>query len=215
MYLLTILRAAEDGHEGPLGLASLAERLAVSPASANEMVRKMAGRGLVTYEPYKGASLTEAGSTVAMRVVRSRRLWSRFLADRLGFSPRQADAMACDLEHVTTVEAVERLADYLGHPESGPLGHPIPRAGSLLRESQSESLVSIPAGDTVEVVTVIGDNQAVSFLTASGVEAGERLTILATGAAGVLMRTRRGEVHLDATFAGTVRVRPAGGGHAG
>jgi len=130
MYLLTILRAGERGHRGPLGLAQLAERLAVSPASVNEMIRKMADRGLVAYEPYKGASLTAAGTEVAVRVVRTRRLWARFLADHLGFSPQQADSMACDLEHVTPPEAVDRLADYLGHPESGPLGRPIPDAGS-------------------------------------------------------------------------------------
>jgi DtxR family Mn-dependent transcriptional regulator len=117
MYLLTISRALEEGHEGPLGLAALAERLGVSSASANEMIRKMADRDLVAYEPYKGASLTSAGSAIARRVLRTRRLWARFLADHLGFTPAEADEMACDLEHVTSSGAAERLADYLGHPE--------------------------------------------------------------------------------------------------
>ncbi|MBU1227754.1 MAG: metal-dependent transcriptional regulator [Actinobacteria bacterium] len=215
MYLLTILLAAEDGHDGPLGLASLAERLAVSPASANEMVRKMEGRGLVDYEPYRGASLTGTGYGVAARVVRARRLWARFLADHLGFTPQESDAMACDLEHVTTTEAVERLAEFLGHPESCPLGRPIPAAGTVPGTPSAHSLDSLPAGRGAEVIAVSAGREAAGFLTASGVRPGGVVTVVATGGEGVLVRTDRGELHLDAATAALVLVRVIGGAHAG
>lgn len=214
MYLITILRAAEEGHAGPLGLAALAQRLAVSTASVNEMVRKMAQRGLVAYEPYRGASLTEQGNAVAIRVVRSRRLWARFFADHLGFTPQEADAMACELEHVVTSQAVDRLADYLGNPRSGPLGHPIPRAGSREGPPPTVSLALIRAGIGAEVVAISAGREAVGFLAANGIEPGEHLTVVATGSEGVLVRTPRSEVHLDRSTAETVVVR-AGGGSAG
>ncbi len=210
MYLLTLLRAAEDGHVGPLGLASLAERLEVSPASANEMIRKMAGRGLVDYEPYKGASLTGAGNGVAGRVVRARRLWARFLADHLGFTPGEADEMACDLEHVTTTAAVERLDEFLGHPESCPLGRPIPPAGAPSGTAPALSLGSLPVGVGAEVIAVTAGREATGFLTASGVCPGGPVTVVATGGEGVLVRTARGDLHLDSATAALVLVRSTG-----
>jgi len=213
MYLLTILRAVEQGHEGPLGLASLAERLEVSPASANEMIRKMADRGLVAYEPYKGASLTDAGSGVAKRVVRARRLWARFLADHLGFTPREADAMACELEHVASADAIDRLDDFLGHPESGPLGRPIPEAVAHPGVSPAETLSSIPAGAAAEVIAVTAGRETVRFLAVSGVGPGDTVTVIATGAQGVLLGTARGELHLDTGAAASVLVRPKDSSH--
>jgi len=214
MYLLTIHRAVEDGHEGPLGLASLAERLAVSPASANEMVRKMACRGLVAYEPYKGTSLTEAGGGVAKRVLRARRLWARFLADHLGFTPQEADTMACDLEHSTTTEAVDRLAGFLGHPESDRLGRPIPGAGTGPGSPATASLDTVPAGVAVEVIEVTAGLEADRFLSASGVQPGEAVTVVATSGEGVLVRTVRCELHMDTETAASVLVRPDRDAHA-
>lgn len=213
MYLLTISRAAEDGHEGPLGLAALAEHLGVSSASANEMVRKMAGRDLVTYEPYKGASLTPLGSSIARRVLRTRRLWARFLADHLGFTPREADAMACDLEHVTTADAAERLAEHLGHPGVDPLGRTIPAPDLLADRLIPESLAVVPPGTSAEVVAVTAGAQATSFLEASGIHPGEVITVIASGGEGVLVSGAKGEIHLDRATATAVTVR-SGVGHA-
>ena len=210
MYLLTIAVAAEDGHQGPLALAALAEALQVSPASVNEMVRKLEGRDLVSYEPYHGVSLTEAGLVVAHRVLRTRRLWARFLADHLGFTPHQADAMACDLEHVTPEEAAERLADYLGNPEAGPLGRPIPGASSVSGRPSPEPLTSVPAGVTAELAVVAATGPAAGFLAGSGLEPGAVVEVLAIGGGGVLLGTARGQVHLVESTAAAILVHPLG-----
>jgi len=211
MYLLTIAMAAEDGHQGLLALASLAEALQVSSASVNEMVRKLEGRGLVSYEPYHGVSLTGEGLAVALRVLRTRRLWARFLADHLGFTPRQADAMACDLEHVTPEEAAERLASYLGNPDSGPLGRPIPGMSSSSERPAPVPLTSVPAGVTAELIVVAATGPAAGFLAGSGLEAGAIVEVIATGGGGVLLDTARGQVHLVESAAAVVLVHPLGG----
>ncbi|MCP4226088.1 MAG: metal-dependent transcriptional regulator, partial [Actinomycetia bacterium] len=65
MYLITIAMAAEEGHEGPVPVPRLAQALEVSRVSANEMVKKLAERGLVAYTPYKGADLTAEGAVIA------------------------------------------------------------------------------------------------------------------------------------------------------
>ena len=129
MYLITVARAAEDGRTGPVPVAMLAEHLGVSVASTNEMVRKLAARDLLTYEPYRGVELTPLGARVSERVLRTRRLWSTFLANHLGLSPTEADDQACLLEHVTMPEATERLAAAL-HQLTG--RHPVEGEERLL-----------------------------------------------------------------------------------
>ena len=78
------------------------------------------------YQPYHGVALTSAGRRVAGRVLRGRRLWACFLSGRLGYSPGEADTLACSLEHVTPPEAADRLARFLGDPAADPFDRPIP-----------------------------------------------------------------------------------------
>ena len=61
MYLITVAVAEEEGRPGPLPLADLAQSLAISPVSANQMVRRLEERGLVEYHPYHGVALTPPG----------------------------------------------------------------------------------------------------------------------------------------------------------
>ena len=126
MYLITVALAEEEGRPSPLPLADLAQALAISPVSANQMVRRLGERGLMEYHPYRGVSLTVAGRQEAWRVLRGRRLWATFLVEHLGFTPEEADALACRLEHVTSPEAADRLGGFLGDPVVGPLGQSIP-----------------------------------------------------------------------------------------
>lgn len=114
MYLLKIALLQTDNQ--PVPVPALAQELAVSPVSANEMCRKMVDRDLVQYEPYKGVTFTPQGSRVVRHILRSRRLWEVFFVDKLNFSPDEAEEIACRFEHVTPETLTERLAAFLGHP---------------------------------------------------------------------------------------------------
>jgi Mn-dependent DtxR family transcriptional regulator len=59
MYVLRTALLQRDSQ--PVPLAHLAQELAVSPSSANEMCRKLTHEGLMTCEPYRGVTLTAAG----------------------------------------------------------------------------------------------------------------------------------------------------------
>jgi DtxR family Mn-dependent transcriptional regulator len=207
MYLITVARATEDGHATPIPVSLIAGSLHVSVASANEMIRKLAARGLVTYEPYRGVALTPIGDDVATRVLRTRRLWATFLADHLGFSPTEADDQACELEHVTTPGAADRLADFLGDPETGPLGHPIPRHAARQSEVATLALADAPAGAVVETMSTNAAGAVRAFLDAEGVVPGARLTVVATGHSGVVVALGDTSVHLTHDVAAAVAVR--------
>jgi DtxR family Mn-dependent transcriptional regulator len=106
----------------------------ISSVSANEMIKKLVARDLVTYEPYKGVTLTAEGQTQALRVIRRHRLWERFLADMLGLPWDRVHDEACQLEHATSPLVEEKLAQFLGEPETCPHGHPVTGADCCREE---------------------------------------------------------------------------------
>lgn len=212
MYLITIARATEDGHQGPLPVPQVADVLSVSRVSANEMVKKLVSRGFIEYEPYHGVSLTPAGSSIANRVLRRRRLWSSFLAEHLGMSPSVADSAACDFEHVTSLEVATRLAQFLGDPTVDPEGKPIPASDDAAETRVPEILLGdFAAGRMGRVVRVEGDLATRSFLLDQGVTEGAVLTLLAVGSdRGCLVDTPRGHTHLSPSISSGVVVTPVG-----
>jgi DtxR family Mn-dependent transcriptional regulator len=210
MYLITVARAAEEGMAGPVPVAALAADLAVSVASANEMVRKLAVKGLVEYLPYKGVELTDTGGRIAGRVLRTRRLWATFLAEHLDFSASEADALACHLEHVTPPDAAERLAAYLGDPRIGPLGHAIPpRSGAAVR-AETVPLSGVPVGSTVEISSMPATGEIRRFLAAEGLAPGTTITVRAAGASGQLIGIGGRELHIAAEIAESIGVTSGG-----
>lgn len=211
MYLITIAMAVEDGHEGPVPIPYLGKKLEVSRVSANEMVKKLVDKGFVTYEPYKGVSLTLEGERVADDVLRHRRLWALFLSDHLGLSPAAADVVACEFEHITPSEVAERLYHFLGDPSMGPSGKRIPAFGgaapaAITRTVLSESPLGRPA-----IITGIGGDTAIrSFLAEAGLVEGAPVQLVAVGEdRGCLVRGANGNIHLTAELAASISVEAA------
>ena len=210
MFLITIARSIENGHEPPVPLPLLAEELDISSVSANEMAKKLVSRGFVEYEPYHGVVLTDEGAGVANTVLRRRRLWALFLAEHLGLSPGEADDVACEFEHVTPGTVSQRLSDFLGDPERDPEGRLIPAADNALPAGPAErSIVDLEVGRRSRVVRVAGDSAMRSFLLDEGMTSGVEVTLLATGSdGGCLVATSQGRVHLSSEVAANVLVLP-------
>src|SRR5215210_8970549 len=82
-YLKAIWESAE---EEAASTKDVADRLSVSQASVTNMFVGLREMGLVEYERYHGASLTEEGLSEALRLVRRHRLIETFLLDQLGYS---------------------------------------------------------------------------------------------------------------------------------
>ncbi|MBK8784356.1 MAG: metal-dependent transcriptional regulator [Anaerolineales bacterium] len=59
MYLKTMV---EMNDRDVVVIGRLAERLGVTPVSANEMVKRLGEQGLVSHTPYKGVGLTKKGA---------------------------------------------------------------------------------------------------------------------------------------------------------
>ncbi|HEV8044054.1 MAG TPA: metal-dependent transcriptional regulator [Rubrobacter sp.] len=64
----------EIAGSGAVSTKEVADRLSFSKASVTNMFARLREMGLVEYERYRGASLTEEGLSEALRLVRRHRL---------------------------------------------------------------------------------------------------------------------------------------------
>ena len=77
MYLITVYRLREQGNPVPMPL--LVDEMGLTPASINEMCRKLEKEQLLNYIPYSGVNLTALGEELARDILRKHRIWEVFL----------------------------------------------------------------------------------------------------------------------------------------
>jgi DtxR family transcriptional regulator, Mn-dependent transcriptional regulator len=136
----------------------LADRIGHAAPTVTSMLKKLASRKLVSYEPYQGVTLTKAGKAAALEVIRHHRLLETYLNRALGVPWDRVHEEAEKLEHVLS-EYLEALIDeYLGHPVSDPHGSPIPTLDGSIKEPDRQRLSDFPAGSLAQVVEV-GDHE--------------------------------------------------------
>jgi DtxR family transcriptional regulator, Mn-dependent transcriptional regulator len=116
------------GARGPVSVTALARAQHVSPASASEMVKKLAALDLLEHAPYRGMRLTPAGERVALEIIRHHRLLELYLAETLGLHVDEVHDEADRLEHALSEELEARIDRALGFPTHDPHGDPIPDA---------------------------------------------------------------------------------------
>jgi DtxR family Mn-dependent transcriptional regulator len=185
MYLATIAVLREG--DQPVPLSALAEYLTHSPVSVNEMCRKLAERDMVSYQPYKGVTLTPAGESLARHVLCRRQLWEVFLVERLGIDLADAEAMACSLEHATADELAERMADYLGHPAFCPHNEPIPDTEWQEVTYKPHPLSELPIGGRARVSSIGADAGVQNFLESQGLAPPAVVKVMAGAVDGPLL----------------------------
>ena len=157
---------------------ALAERLAVTPASASGMVKRLAERDLVAHRPYRGVSLTAEGTRLALRVLRRHRLLKTFLTRELGMPWDRVHETTDVLEHVVSDELEALIAAKLGHPDFDPHGDPIPTADLELVEPDTISLAALAPGDRATFVRVSGaDPEILRYLGARGIAPSAELEV--------------------------------------
>jgi DtxR family Mn-dependent transcriptional regulator len=142
------------GGVGSASTKDVAGRLVVSPASVSNMFVRLQEMGLVEYERYQGASLTERGRVEALRLIRRHRLIETFLLEHLGYDWQEVHDEAERLEHAVSDGFTERLAAFLGHPDHDPHGGPIPSSEGILEADDSFPLSQAVAGKTLRISKV-------------------------------------------------------------
>lgn len=157
-HLKAIFKIAEkDGK--PALTNAIAAAMNTTAASVTDMLKRLADKGLITYEKYRGVQLTEEGNRLATALIRKHRLWEVFLTEKLGFSWDEVHELAEQLEHVQGNDLVGRLDSFLGHPKFDPHGDPIPDANGRWTFRKQAPLATLQPGDRA-VITGVDDHSA-------------------------------------------------------
>jgi len=165
-YVKTIyqIAAAQSGAAATTG--QIAAALNVAPGTVTSMLKTLDAARLAVHRPYEGVSLTPAGRVLALRVIRRHRLLELFLMRTLAMSWDEVHDEAEHMEHAVSDLLVDRIDDFLGHPEVDPHGDPIPRGdGKTLQaplEPAARPLAECVAGASFRLARVV--DQSAGFL---------------------------------------------------
>jgi len=132
-------------------LESIAGRLTISTDDAAKLVTRLTESDFV-HPGKEGLTLTKPGRESALRLVRTHRLWERYLADRTGVPAVEWHDEAEIMEHSLSAEQTDALSARLGHPRWDPHGDPIPTASGALPAVEQLSLGLAPLGMALEVI---------------------------------------------------------------
>jgi DtxR family Mn-dependent transcriptional regulator len=162
-YLKEIYKIQAGGERATT--TAIARRMGVAPSSATSMLKKLAALGLAEHAPYRGIELSDAGTKIALEVIRHHRLLEQYLAETLGLGIDAVHAEADRLEHVLSEELEARIDEQLGYPTHDPHGDPIPDAGLNVDRSQLRSLDALEPGEEATVRRVPdGDAELLRYL---------------------------------------------------
>lgn len=103
---------ALEMQEGRAATGRIAREMGVKPSSATEMLQKLQNEGLLQYESYAGAALTDSGRKLALELKAKHRAIADFL-EIIGVDRGSAERDACQMEHHVGKETMERLKKFV------------------------------------------------------------------------------------------------------
>jgi DtxR family Mn-dependent transcriptional regulator len=153
----------------------LAEALTLTPGTVTSMLKTLAESDLAEYRPYEGVRLNRSGRALALRMLRRHRLIELFLVRTLGLTWDEVHDEAEHMEHAVSDSLVNRIDEFLGHPEADPHGDPIPRADGTMRglDRARIPLTDCEGGQEVRFAQVLAQGpEFLRYLSDTGLEIG-------------------------------------------
>ena len=152
-YLKAIYKLSKVQPKG-VTTKAIGDLLNIKSPTVSDMLRKLAEKKLILYERYKGVSLTKEGEKLALKIVRKHRLWETFLVEHFKFNWHEVHEIAEQLEHVNSIELVNRMDKYLGYPQFDPHGDPIPDKDGVIALRHDKTLDQVNKGQSAIIVGV-------------------------------------------------------------
>ncbi len=121
MYLKAIWHIKERG--GEVKISTIAQMLNVRQPSVVQMLKKLNGKNLVTYNK-AGIFFTEEGERVGSSMMRNSRLLEVLMESALKVDIDEE--MVCGIEHHMNIQFTDALCTMLKHPRKCPHDHEIP-----------------------------------------------------------------------------------------
>lgn len=144
-YLKAIYKLQEK-HQSEVSTNDISKEMNTKAATVTDMLKRLSEKSLIHYQKYQGVSLTEAGTKIAVNIIRKHRLWETFLVNKLKFKWDEVHDIAEQMEHIASEELVEKLNEYLGSPQYDPHGDPIPSKKGIFSSKKMDVLYEMPVG---------------------------------------------------------------------
>ena len=132
MYLKAIWHIKERG--GEVKISTIAQMLNVRQPSVVQMLKKLNGKNLVTYNK-AGIFFTEEGERVGSSMMRNSRLLEVLMESALKVDIDEE--MVCGIEHHMNVQFTDALCTMLKHPRKCPHDHEIPMGVCCKTDTQN------------------------------------------------------------------------------
>lgn len=176
-YISAIYHLVFDG-TNTVNTNAIAARMDTKPSSVTDMVKKLSQKNLVAYKKYKGVSLTESGTLLALSVIRRQGLWEVFLAEKLGIAKDDIPALTQRLKHLDSDLLTSKLDDYLGSPRTGIFGQSIPFTDGKFKKSVKKLLHSLSPG-TQGICVGVNDSSVafLRFIAKKGIALGDCILV--------------------------------------
>jgi DtxR family transcriptional regulator, Mn-dependent transcriptional regulator len=165
-YLKTIFELQEANNLEIIGIGQLASALGLSAGTITGMVKKLSSQNLLNYKAYSGCSLTPAGRSMAVDILRRHRILELFLVKTIGLDWADVHEEAERLEHAVSPRVLDGLDRLLGYPQVDPHGDPIPDAEGWMASFPHISLSNCHEGKDYEVARILDESR--EFLTFIG-----------------------------------------------
>lgn len=176
-YLKAIFAIIEDNKRTG-STNEIAEKMQTKAPTVTDMIKRLGQKGLIDYQPYQGVTFTNEGLKQALLLVRKHRIWETFLVKKLGFGWSEVHDIAEELEHVKSLELINKLDEFLGFPKNDPHGDPIPdREGRL--EFHKEVTISSLELNQFGLVVGLKDTSPdfLNFLVKAGLTLGQSVGV--------------------------------------
>ncbi|MEX1139707.1 MAG: metal-dependent transcriptional regulator [Bacteroidota bacterium] len=156
--------------------------------------------------------LTDQGREYALSVIRSHRLWERYLADETMVREIDWHKEAELQEHKLSSEEAESLSKRLGNPVFDPHGDPIPSPGGQIPREIGFGLERFREGDTVQIVHVEDEPPTVyAELLRLGLHPGMKVVIRERSELQIVLDREGERIELTPVVAANLQVRKEGG----
>ena len=214
--------------DGSAKTTAIAKCLKVAPASVTEVLRSLFEKGLVIYEPYRGATLTDEGRKIAGTIKRRHRLLEVFLTEVLRINREKVHDKACRMEHTISDETENALCKMLAAPAHCPHGSPISpcnkEVGSCVecdgagkegeavnsRDKKIISIITLLPEQKGKIAFIRGDGKVVQRLSDLGLTLGTSVSLLrkTPGGGPVGISVRRTKLAIDHAIADNIFIEP-------
>ncbi|MCB0403111.1 MAG: metal-dependent transcriptional regulator [Flavobacteriales bacterium] len=177
-YLKAIFKL-EKSSGAAVSTNSIADLLETKASSVTDMIRKLSDKKLVSYQKYKGVSLTPKGKGIAISIIRNHRLWEVFLVEKLDFKWDEVHELAEELEHVHSEKLTEKLDQFLDYPKYDPHGDPIPdKNGNVVQHKDITLADMLPKENSIVVGVKEHSKSYLNYLDSVGLILGAQIEVI-------------------------------------